>query len=178
MLASTVLVTLLTGCSEKVEAAPELPARICWDAFASKEVSPLLPPGKEAEFDTYSMRPFFPVEESEYATCVLQIDGAASFTADARRVDFEELVDWTTWEKLGPAPIDAGKKGIVWHNGAASYIVCEPSKGPDTPGKYIDMSLYVHDLPKKGDRAEESRRIFTDLMKQFVAFTQKELKCG
>uniref|UniRef100_A0AAU3H0I1 DUF3558 domain-containing protein n=1 Tax=Streptomyces sp. NBC_01401 TaxID=2903854 RepID=A0AAU3H0I1_9ACTN len=175
-LAPVVLVALLTGCSEEVEAVPELPERICWDAFAAKDVSPLLPSGKEAEFIADSMHAFFP--DSSSSVCSLQIDGAVRFDASGDRYDFERDIDWTTWEKAKPDPIDVGEKGIIWHNGAASYIVCEPSKGPNAPGRYIELTLYAFDQPTQGTQAKKNHRLLGVLIKQFVAFAEKELKCG
>ncbi|MEU9359906.1 hypothetical protein AB0D35_17595 [Streptomyces sp. NPDC048301] len=169
------LVALLAGCSEETRAVPDLPERMCWDVFSSEDVSPLLPSGKEAKFIADSHHAFYPDSSS---LCSLQIDGAVRFQAEGRRLDFESDVDWTSWEKSDPESIDVGKKGIIWYSGAASYIVCEPSKGPDTPGRYIELSIYAYDQPSKGAEVAKNRRILRSLIEQFVAFAQKELKCG
>ncbi|WP_405663063.1 hypothetical protein OG379_15345 [Streptomyces sp. NBC_01166] len=172
---SASLVALLAGCSEEAQAVPDLPERMCWDVFTSEEVSPLLPSGKEAKFIADSHHAFYPDSSS---LCSLQIDGAVRFQAGGHRFDFESDIDWTSWEKLEPESIDVGKEGILWYSGAASYIVCEPSKGPNSPGRYIELSLHAYDRPSKGAQATKNRRIFRTLLEQFVVFAQKELKCA
>ncbi|MBL1290280.1 hypothetical protein JKV81_25995 [Streptomyces sp. For3] len=174
-LVSAALVAPLAGCSEDVETVPELPDRFCWDVFESKDVSSLLPPGKDVQ--SY-IRPQFLSESSKSATCTLQIDGPARFQASVRRFDFRENIDWSGWEKSEPEPIKIGEEGILWYNGAASYIDCGPSKEESGPGRYVEMDLYAYDQPSTGAEAAENRRILRGLIAQFVTFAQKELRCG
>ncbi|MFF4245819.1 hypothetical protein ACFYY2_15270 [Streptomyces sp. NPDC001822] len=175
--ASALLIASLTGCSETTEAVPELPARICWDAFAAQGVSPLLPAGKKATFGAAAMRPFALQEDGDLASCTLDIDGVTKFQASATRLGHETDIDWSPWEKADPEPLDIGEKGILWHNGAASYIVCEPSAGPSSPGRYIDLHLSTYRSQGDHEQEKQARRILPALLKQFTAFAEKELKC-
>ncbi|MEV6326241.1 hypothetical protein [Streptomyces sp. NPDC051909] len=165
---------LLTGCSKGDEkAVPKLPERVCWGAFAGSDVASILPPGDKAEFDVDGAS-FFLTGDHDSASCNLYIDGNTGFLATADLQEFEESIDWTTWYKAKPKPLDAGDRAIVWHNGAAAYFTCEPAKNPNSPGKYVELSLSVHFA------ADESKvpGVLSPLMKQFVAFAQRELKCG
>ncbi|MEU2127521.1 hypothetical protein [Streptomyces sp. NPDC018352] len=166
-----VLAGLLAGCSsEERKAVPKLPERICWGAFASSDVSPVLPTGERATFSSW---PFVLTEDHDSVSCILYIDGNTKFSASVSLEAFEG-VDWSSWEKANPKPIDVGEKGIFWGTGASAYFTCEPSKGPNSPGKYID--LYV----SAGDAPDESKlpKVLPKLLRQFVAFVQRELKCG
>ncbi|MGW2182407.1 hypothetical protein ACWCXX_30835 [Streptomyces sp. NPDC001732] len=167
-----ILAGLLVGCSsEEKKAVPELPKRICWGAFASSDVSPILPTGKKA---TLSHRPFVFAGNYDSVTCSLDIDGATKFLANAALRGFEDQIDWNSVDKANPQPIDVGKKGIIWYDGAAAYFVCEPSKGPNSPGKYIDLFISTDSVPDKGKLPS----VLPALLKQFMAFAQRELKCG
>ncbi|MFD5498730.1 hypothetical protein ACFWJS_03230 [Streptomyces sp. NPDC127061] len=167
-----ILMGLLAGCSDSErKAVPELPKRICWNAFASSDVSPILPVGDKA--DVYH-RPFVLAEDLDSVTCSLDIDGAWKFLADATLRGFEDQIDWTSMDKANPQPIDVGKKGIIWDSGAAAYFICEPSKGPNWPGKYIDLSINTDGVPNEAKLPS----VLPALMKQFVTFAQRELKCG
>jgi hypothetical protein len=162
---------IMSGCSAgETKAVPELPKRICWDVFASKDLIPFLPNGEKA---TLSSRTFTLVEELDSTTCSLDIDGRTQFQASARFENFERGIDWSSYEKANPDQIDVGEKGIIWYNGAASYIACEPSKTHSTPGKYIDLHLSTFDPPDN----EQPRKALPALLKQFVAFAQRELNC-
>ncbi|MCX4864509.1 hypothetical protein OIC43_15575 [Streptomyces sp. NBC_00825] len=167
-----ILAGLLVGCSgSEKKAVPELPKRICWNVFASSDVLPILPAGDKA--DVYH-RPFALVDDLDSVTCTLAIDGAPSFQAIATRRGFEDQIDWSPMDEADPQPIDVGKKGIIWDSGAAAYFICEPSKGPNSPGKYIDLHIAA------GNVSNEAKlpSVLPPLMKQFVAFAQRELKCG
>ncbi|WP_385622637.1 hypothetical protein PXH67_29575 [Streptomyces sp. P8-A8] len=163
---------LLAGCSDgERKAVPELPKRICWDAFASSDVLPVLPTGDKA---AVYHRPFVLVDDLDSVTCTLAIDGAPSFLAIATLQGFEDQIDWTPMDRANPQPINVGKKGIIWDSGAAAYFICEPSKGPNSPGKYIDLSINTDGVPNEAKLPS----VLPALMKQFVAFAQRELKCG
>ncbi|WP_189893943.1 hypothetical protein [Streptomyces xantholiticus] len=165
------MMPIVTGCSNgEAKAVPELPGRICWDVFASKDLIPFLPSGDKV---TISARPFALAEDLDSTTCSLDIDGRTQFQASARYENFERGIDWSSYKKADPDPIDVGEKGIIWYNGAASYVACEPSKTPSTPGKYIDLHLSTFDPPED----EQPRKALPTLLKQFVAFAQRELKC-
>ncbi|MFF2897769.1 hypothetical protein [Streptomyces sp. NPDC057966] len=163
---------LLVGCSGgEGKAVPALPKRICWNAFASSDVVPILPVGDKA--DVYH-RPFVLVDDLDSVTCSLDIDGAWKFLASATLRGFEDQIDWTSMDKANPQPINVGKKGIIWDGGAAAYFICEPSRGPNSPGKYIDLSINTDSVPD----GAKLPSVLPALMKQFVAFAQRELKCG
>ncbi|MER5368473.1 hypothetical protein [Streptomyces sp. NPDC002722] len=165
------LISLSAGCSEsKTKTIPELPEQICWGIFASKDLAPLLPTGGKAAIDA---DPFVMEEPLDSSTCSLYIDGNVKFQASADYKNFERSIDWGSFEKANPESINVGKKGIVWRDGAASYLECEPPKSPSGPGRYIDLQLYAEVSPDS-DRA---RHVLPTLLKQFAAFTKRELKC-
>lgn len=167
-----ILLATLTSCSEgETRAVPELPAKICWGAFTGKEISPLLPTGEEATFDTDL---FTLTESMDTAICSLYIDGNIQFQATADRRNFETEIEWSSYEKGETDPIDVGKRAIVWPGGAISYIACEPSKSPSVPGNYIELSINTFDTPDD----KQARSAAPELLKQFVEFTQRELKCA
>ncbi|MEL5960049.1 hypothetical protein AADR41_35730 [Streptomyces sp. CLV115] len=166
-----ILAGLLVGCSDgEREAVPELPKRICWNAFASSDVSPILPTGEKA---TLSAWPFVLTEDYDSVNCVLYIDGNTKFSASVSLEAFEG-VDWSSFNKANPKPIDVGEKGILWGAGAAAYFICEPSEGPNSPGKYIDLQISTHSVPDKSKLPS----VLPKLLRQLVAFVQRELKCG
>jgi hypothetical protein len=165
------LAGLLAGCSsEEKKAVPKLPERICWNAFSSSDVSPILPTGEKA---TLSAWPFVLTDDYDSVNCVVYIDGNTKFLASVSLEAFEG-VDWSSFDKANPKPIDVGEKGIFWGTGASAYFTCEPSKGPNSPGKYIDLTISTHGAP------DESKlpRVLPKLLRQLVAFVQRELKCG
>ncbi|MFE2930395.1 hypothetical protein [Streptomyces sp. NPDC059278] len=163
---------LLVGCSDGERGAvPALPKRICWNAFAGSDVLPILPAGDEA---AVHHGPFVLADDLDSVTCTLEIDGAPSFLAIATLQGFEGRIDWTSMDKANPQPINVGKKGILWDIGAAAYFICEPSKGPNSPGKYIDLFIDAGGAPDKAKLPS----VLPALMKQFVAFAQRKLKCG
>ncbi|MFB6503439.1 hypothetical protein ACFYXP_12405 [Streptomyces sp. NPDC002466] len=167
-----ILAGLLTGCSDSErKAVPELPKRICWNAFASSDVSPILPTGDEA---TVSHRPFVLVEDLDSVTCSLSIDGAPAFMVNATLRGFEDQIDWTSMDKAKPHSINVGKKGILWDIGAAAYFTCKPSSGPGSPGKYINLFIDAGGAPDKAKLPS----VLPKLLRQFVEFAQRELKCG
>ncbi|MFF3781531.1 hypothetical protein [Streptomyces sp. NPDC001933] len=134
-------------------------------------MSPILPAGDKA---AVYHRPFVLVDDLDSVTCSLDIDGAPTFLAIATLRGFEDQIDWTSMDKAKPQPIDVGKKGILWDIGAATYFTCEPSRGPNSPGKYIDLFVNAGSAPDKG----KLQRVLPALLKQFVTFAQRELKCA
>lgn len=174
---STAVVTagLLAGCATGEEkAVPKLPERICWNgAFASSDVSPLLPPGDEAKFSRLAGRHFVLTKELDSAICTLYIDGNTKFQASATRRNFEESIEWSSWDRTNPKPLDLGEKGIIWGTGAASYFICEPAKNRNTPGRYIELMITANYAPDKS----KLQAALPALMKEFMAYAQRELKC-
>ncbi|WP_282693170.1 hypothetical protein [Streptomyces sp. CC208A] len=166
---------LLASCAASEEKAfPELPERVCWDgAFAGSEVTPLLPPGAKVEFSRMAGRRFALTKELDSATCTLYIDGQTRFQAVADLRKFEDAVDWTSWDSSDPKPLDVGEKGIIWDTGAAAYFICEPAKDSNSPGKYIELELYVPYAPDKS----KLQTVLPSLMKKFMAFAQSKIQC-
>jgi hypothetical protein len=164
-------IAALGSCSKKdTEAVPELPTRICWDVFTAEDVTRLLPPGKKV---TLSSDRFELPESLDSSTCSLDIDGTPRFQASAKYLNFESLIDWSSYEAANPEPVNIGKKGIIWYSGASTYVVCEPSKSPSTPGRYIELQLSTFNSQKD----KKPRSVVLKLLKQFAAFAQNELKC-
>jgi hypothetical protein len=169
-LTSALLLTA-TGCSAgESEAVPELPKRICWGVFTAGDIAPLMPTGKKAE--TFS-DPFLLNEERDYATCRLDIDGRHGMVINAKLRDFRDQVDWSSWDVAKPKPINVGERGIIWSGGAGTHIVCEPSKSPSEPGKYIQLYVSTDRSPDK----EKLRAALPGLLQRMVDFTKRELNC-
>nr|PPQ57796.1 hypothetical protein C5F59_14710 [Streptomyces sp. QL37] len=166
-----ILASLLAGCSGEPEAVPELPDRLCWDVFAAEDVAPLLPTGDKAALRT---RAFVLGKNLDMPTCNVDIDDRPSFQAMAIRRSYEKWIDWKSIVGSDPDSVDVGKKGLVWGNGAAAYIVCQPSKGPAAPGSYIELRLTTF---RSENDEQEVRSVLPTLLKNFAAFTQRELKC-
>ncbi|MFJ6862748.1 hypothetical protein ACIQRS_01070 [Streptomyces termitum] len=175
MSTAVVVAGLLAGCSAGEEkAAPKLPERVCWGgALTGGDVASFLPAGDKVEFQPRSGLPFALTEDRKSQTCTLDIDGRTRFQVTANLWKFEDSIDWRSVDSAKPKPLDVGKKGIIWNHGAASYIVCEPAKDADTPGKYIDLGIYVGDPSDEG----KLQAALPKLMKELVAFAQRELKC-
>ncbi|MEV6654130.1 hypothetical protein [Streptomyces sp. NPDC051219] len=172
---TTIAGLALSGCSavgDSDEAVPELPQRLCWGAFAGSEVAPLLPGGEEA--DVRGAAVFDLADGKDTATCTLYIDGNTKFQATARRQGTEDEVDWSSYEKAKPDPVDVGKKGIVWSNGAAAYFVCEGAGSSAASGSVVELSLSTVGSPDE----EKVRSTLPSLMRKFVGFAQRELDCS
>ncbi|MGW4726066.1 hypothetical protein [Streptomyces sp. NPDC004291] len=173
--AAVVTAGLLAGCTAGEEkAVPELPERICWNgAFASSDVSPLLPPGDKAEFSRLANRNFALTKELDSATCTLDIDGKTRFQASATYRNFARSIEWSSWDPAHPKPLDVGEKGIIWDTGAASYFTCEYAKNLNSPGRYIELMITANYAPDKS----KLQAALPALMKEFMAYAQRELKC-
>lgn len=160
---------LLSGCSASPEKRrPEVPARVCWDAFAGSDIEPLLPDGETARSET--RLPFELYGRKKSVTCVVYVDGNTHFLATAAREPGEFELDWSTWEKAWGRPLEVGEKGLIWDSGTVTYFFC---KKPDSRDK-IELHLYGS---IRGD-APRAERLLTELTKKFMAFAKKELGCS
>ncbi|MEU2504668.1 hypothetical protein ABZ621_08135 [Streptomyces sp. NPDC007863] len=171
VVAGVVTPVLLAGCSEgKPKAVPELPARVCWGAFSGSEVTPFLPAGEKVSVSDGDFR----LEESlDSETCSVDVDGITRFMAHATFREFEDEIEWSSWDSHHPRPLDVGKGGIIWDGGAATHVVCEASASPSDPGKYI--ALYVDTLGEVD--TEKTQSAVPGLLEKFMTFAQRELKC-
>ncbi|MEV4682076.1 hypothetical protein [Streptomyces kurssanovii] len=166
------LVLTAAACSDGDSAAvPELPERICWGVFTAGDITPLMPTGKKAAM--FSDPFIFDDDRTDSATCNVDIDGRNGMGVRATRLDFERQVDWSSWDVAKPKPIGVGERGIIWSSGAGTHIVCEPSKSPSDPGKYVQLYVSTDRSPDK----EELRAALPGLLQKMVTFTQRELNC-
>ncbi|MEV4682075.1 hypothetical protein [Streptomyces kurssanovii] len=170
-LISALLFAAMTGCSNsEPEAVPELPERICWGVFTENEIAPLMPVGKKAEMHADAF--VFDEDRRDSATCSLYIDGRHGMLVNAVILDFEDEVDWSSWDVAKPQPIDVGKKGLIWRGGAGTHLACEEPKSPE-PGKYIQMHISTDRSPDK----EKLQAALPGLLRQLVTFAKRELNC-
>ncbi|WP_158708688.1 hypothetical protein [Streptomyces bikiniensis] len=168
---SVVAPVLLAGCTkEGPKAVPELPPRVCWGAFSGSEVAPFLPAGEKV---TVSDGDFELNENMDSETCSVDVDGITRFMVNATVWEFERSIEWSSWDQRSPRPLDVGKGGIIWDVGAATHFVCEPSKSLSDPGKYI--ALYIETFGKV--ESEKAQSAVPELLKEFMAYAQRELKC-
>ncbi|MFB8139460.1 hypothetical protein [Streptomyces parvus] len=160
------------GCAEgKAESIPELPQEFCWSAFDHDDVQSVLPAGERLKQDTDE---FHFTDRNRSASCLIYIDGNNAFDAHARFEDNEELIEWSSFDKLEPDSIKIGKKGIVWNTGAITYFPCKPTVNSEPPAaKYLELTIYA-----SGARVQNQRKTLPGLLEQFTAFAQKELKCA
>ncbi|MGW9299839.1 hypothetical protein ACWHA3_03290 [Streptomyces cyaneofuscatus] len=170
---SLALVAFAAGCSEPeaTRTAPKLPHQFCWNAFDREDVQPLLPKGKAIKQEAGG---FQFSERVRYKSCILYVDGNYGFRAFATFEDEEDSIDWSSWDARRPDEIPVGRKGIAWNTGAATYIACKPVTGTG-PSSAEFMELRIH---LSGARGQNERKTLPELLKQFTAFAQKELKCA
>ncbi|WP_432067094.1 hypothetical protein [Streptomyces sp. C10-9-1] len=169
--AVVVLAGLVAGCSGGEEkAVPELPERICWEAFAGADVVPILPPGDKIRLRA---RPFALTKGYDSRACSVDIDGATKFLATASLRDFKEQIEWSSMDAADPDLIDVGENGIIWSAGVATYSTCKPSQGVGSPGEYVVLRITTDGVPDK-DRLPE---VLPGLLEDFITFTRDELEC-
>ncbi|MGW8981648.1 hypothetical protein ACWGQ9_03195 [Streptomyces parvus] len=169
---SLALTAGVAGCSEEDnKTAPELPNQFCWNAFDRSEVQPLLPTGDHLTQDTEE---FSFTDRNRSVSCLIDVDGTKGFGAHARLEDVEDVIEWSSFDRLKPDSVRIGKKAIVWNTGAITYFPCKATanSSPST-AKYLQLTIYV-----SGARIENQRKTLPGLLKQFTAFAQKELKCA
>ncbi|WP_438293613.1 hypothetical protein [Streptomyces sp. HUAS TT7] len=154
-----------------------MPKNICWGVFASGSVAPLLPNGGSAALE--NDRPFDVFRGNEQTTyCTVRIDGNSRFVAWAELRRSGKGTIWSLPARNFGTHIDAGDEAFVWDGAAASVFLCER---PDLPrnlvlppsAKYIELELTADRSPK----TQQTRDVLTTLMKQYVQFAKRELKC-
>ncbi|MCI4046136.1 hypothetical protein [Streptomyces sp. TRM75563] len=169
---SLALTAGVAGCSEEeTKTAPELPKQFCWNAFDRSEVQRILPTGDQLTQDTED---FFFTDRDRSISCLIRVDGGRGFSAHARFEDVEDIIEWSSFDRLKPDSVHVGKKAIVWNTGGITYFPCKATvdSGPST-AKYLELTIYV-----SGTRVENQRKTLPGLLEQFTAFAQKELKCA
>jgi hypothetical protein len=160
---------LVGGCSSPPEnRRPEIPGRVCWDAFTGSDVEPFLRDGEKARSQT--RLPFELYGWKSSVTCVVYVDGNNQFMATAARQAGDVDLDWSTWERAGGTPLDVGEQGLIWNSGTVTYFFCGKPDSRDKIELRLDGSIR-DDIPK-------ARRLLTELTKKYLAFAQKELDCS
>ncbi|MFG2984782.1 hypothetical protein ACGFYQ_26600 [Streptomyces sp. NPDC048258] len=162
---------LLAGCSAEPEkaGAPEAPARLCWGAFAGKDVAPLLGSGRKITEDTRDA--FSLSADLKKITCRVQLDGATLLTAQVSRKPLGSDAFWQSFDPLHPDKLDFGRKGLVWDFGATLLYTCK------TPTEGFELELEISHNPSDLDSAKV-RALDTQLMKDLQDSTRKQLNCA
>ncbi|WP_329399289.1 hypothetical protein [Streptomyces melanogenes] len=176
---------VLVGCADG-DSVPNLPKSICWNGeFAGRSVEPLLPKGDKAQVKMPEAATFDVFEHQSSTYCSVFVDGGRahgreSFRAWAQRRSSGKGTGWNHW---GPStnPVPVGDEGFLWAKGASSVILCER---PDLPRgnrfrllkeqKYVELALVAEDAPD----TRQTRETLTALLKQYVQFAKRELKCA
>ncbi|MFI7082300.1 hypothetical protein ACIBUR_01665 [Streptomyces anulatus] len=169
---SLTLAVATIGCvKDDIKATPELPDKFCWNAFEKTDVQPYIISGEKMTQDADT---FYFAERKRSTSCLIHVDGKSAFSAFARFQDDKLGFDWSSFDRLKPNPVKIGEKGIVWNTGARTYFPCKATanSAPST-AKYLELEIFL-----SGAQVENHRKILPDLLKQFTAFAQKELRCG
>lgn len=175
LIAVLIVVLLMAGCSAE-PSVPSMPKNVCWGVFASSSVAPLVPNGDTAKVENDRPIDVFGSERSTY--CAVRIDGNSRFVAWAELRRSGKGTDWNHAARTFGSHIEAGDEAFVWDGAAASVFLCER---PDLPrnlvlppsAKYIELELTADRSPK----TQQTRDVLTTLMKQYVQFAKRELKC-
>ncbi|MCT9087315.1 hypothetical protein N4G70_00350 [Streptomyces sp. ASQP_92] len=166
----------MSGCSAD-PSVPSMPKNMCWGAFASSAVAPLLPTGDAATVE--NNRPFdvfVPKDQTTY--CTVRIDNAARFIAWAELRRSGKGTDWNHSARHLGTRIEAGDEAFVWGGDAAAVFECarpDIARGPTLPpsAKYIELQLTADRAPE----TQQTRDVLTTLMRQYVQFAKQALKC-
>ncbi|MFF5500400.1 hypothetical protein [Streptomyces roseolus] len=170
--AAVALAGLLVGCSPGApKAAPELPERICWGAFSGPEVNRILAPSEKV---SHSARPFVLTEEGDHASCQVYADRATSFMAGVELLASEDEAEREMWRFPDALPLDVGTGGSIRPGGAATYVACDPAASFGRSGTYIALEIDFSIVPDEA-KAQDA---LPGLLKGFLAFTERELRCG
>ncbi|MFE3180790.1 hypothetical protein ACFXKR_07785 [Streptomyces violascens] len=178
----------LGGCSGGSEAGdhliPALPPKVCWRALDGAAVAALLPKAKDPKVEIKGDPVFDLYGRFKSAGCQIHVDGESGFTAWGDRSwsagsDLEKHV-WNSLAQLGPTPIAAGDKGMVFRGGARAYFRCERPGLPPSPGNVSSAEVEIVELGLSANSAPSTQHVtdtLTTLMKQYVQFAKRELKC-
>ncbi|MGW1868628.1 hypothetical protein ACWCPS_24070 [Streptomyces mauvecolor] len=178
----------LGGCSGGSEAGDHviaaLPPKVCWRAFDGTAVAALLPKAKDPNAEIKGDPVFDLYGRFKSVGCQIHVDGESRFTAWGDRSwsagsDLEKHV-WSSLTQLGPTPIAAGDKGIVFRGGARAYFRCERPGPPPSPSNVSSAEIEIVELGLSANSAPSTQHVtvvLTTLMKQYVQFAKRELKC-
>ncbi|WP_159047645.1 hypothetical protein [Streptomyces sp. WM6378] len=183
-----IAVPALGGCSgsskEDEHVIPALPPKVCWRAFDGASVVSLLPKAKDPNAEVKGDPVFDLYGRFKSAGCQIHIDGESRFTAwgdrswsDGRDLETHVLNSLT---RLGPMPIEAGDKAIVYRGGARAYFRCERPDLPPSPRNVSSTEVKIVELGLSANSApstQHAKDVLTTLMKQYVQFAKRELKC-
>ncbi|MFE4863128.1 hypothetical protein [Streptomyces sp. NPDC056670] len=167
----------LSGCS-RAKSTPSLPDSVCWGAFGGVSVEPLLPDGEEASVRVSDAEfGLFGGQASAY--CRVYVHGKEGFLAWAQARSSGKGTDWNHWGGRAATTIAAGDEGFLWATGASSVILCERPGQPrattlSDAQKYLELAVVAEQAPPD----EKSRTAFTNLIRQYVQFATRELKCA
>ncbi|MFF2235648.1 hypothetical protein [Streptomyces anulatus] len=169
---SLTLAMATVGCAkDDIKSTPELPDKFCWNAFEKTNVQPYIIPGEKMTQDSDT---FYFTERKSSTSCLIHVDGKSAFSAFARFQDDKIGFDWSSFDRLKPNPVKIGEKGIVWNTGGRTYFPCKATENSDlSTAKYLELEIFL-----SGTQVENHRKTLPDLLKQFTAFAQKELRCG
>ncbi|MEU4348766.1 hypothetical protein [Streptomyces sp. NPDC023838] len=174
---------VLSSCSGKEkESVPSLPGSLCWGEFTGSTVAPLLPTGKQAQV-LMPDGPTFDVFRSRYrpsVACKVLVDGKEGFRAFAQRRSRGKGDDWAS-RGNSATRIAIGDEGFIWKTGVTSVILCERPDLPRGQDSALDKSERYVVLEINANKAPDNRKtrdVLASLMKQYVQFADRGLKCA
>ncbi|MGW8728281.1 hypothetical protein ACWGNF_19885 [Streptomyces sp. NPDC055808] len=167
---------MLGGCSQE-PSVPAIPKSLCWGAFPGGSVEALLPNGESAYQRNES--PFDVFEKQSSTYCSLFVDDHAAVIVQAERRNSGKGSDWNLYVRTHGTPVQAGDEGFVWDRGAGAVFLCERPdlpRGPALPPsqKYVELELSADRAPT----VPRTREVLTVLLKQYVQFATRQLKCA
>ncbi|MFF3978743.1 hypothetical protein [Streptomyces sp. NPDC001828] len=175
-MAASLLLLALSSCSHE-PSVPSIPKSLCWGAFTGSSVTPLLPDGDSASLKNDGRFDAFEAQSNAY--CTLFVDDHAALIVSVERRNSGKGTDWNGFARTHGTPVQAGDEGFVWDRGAGAVFLCERPdlpRGPALPPsqKYVELELSADRAPT----VPRTREVLTVLLKQYVQFATRELKCA